>query len=90
MFAITFSVATVDWLLSLDPRWSSTIFAVYEFAGVLVQGTAAVTLTVVVLLRRGLLRAVITEHHLHDQRHHDTDGRTAGYGDGQRQAQTTL
>src|SRR5205807_310513 len=36
IFAWTFSLAAADWLLSLDPRWTSTIFAVYVFAGNLI------------------------------------------------------
>jgi hypothetical protein len=66
VFALSFSLATVDWLLSIDPHWSSTIFAVYQFAGVLVQGTAAVTLAAVLLLAQGRMTTVINEHHLHD------------------------
>ncbi len=32
-FAITFSLASFDWLMSLQPIWYSTIFAVYNIAG---------------------------------------------------------
>jgi hypothetical protein len=66
VFAWTFSLASADWLLSLDPRWTSTIFAVYVFAGVFVEGIAAITLAVVLLRERGYLADVVTEHHLHD------------------------
>jgi hypothetical protein len=65
VFAITFSIAAVDWLMSLDPRWVSTIFACYLFAGLFVQGIAAVTL-VAALLRVTGRAAFITEDHLHD------------------------
>jgi len=36
-FALTFTLGTYDWLLSLDPGWSSTMFAFYVFAGTFVQ-----------------------------------------------------
>ncbi len=65
VFAVTFSVASVDWLMSLDARWVSTIFAVYLFAGLLVQGTAGVTL-VAAALRAAGLAPFITDDHLHD------------------------
>jgi hypothetical protein len=65
IFAISFTVASYDWLLSLDPTWTSTMFAVYVFAGTFVQGIAAVTVAVVVLRRRGVLRAV-SDGQLHD------------------------
>ncbi|PYR14184.1 MAG: hypothetical protein DMG00_04395, partial [Acidobacteria bacterium] len=66
VFAWTFSLAAADWLLSLDPRWTSTIFAVYVFAGVFVEGVAAITLAVVLLHERGYLADVVTPHHMHD------------------------
>ena len=65
VFAVTFSVASVDWLMSLDARWVSTMFAVYLFAGLLVQGIAGVTL-VAAALRTGGRAPFITDDHLHD------------------------
>ena len=65
VFAITFSIASVDWLMSLDARWVSTLFAVYLFSGLLVHGIAAVTLVAATLRARGLARFITTEH-LHD------------------------
>jgi len=66
VFACSFSLASVDWLLTLDPRWTSTMYTVYVFAGVLVQGVAAVTLVVVLLHERGHLVEVVNANHLHD------------------------
>jgi hypothetical protein len=65
-FALSFSLASFDWLMTLVPGWSSTIFAVYTFAGLLVGGVAAITLTVVLLRERGYLTGVVNENHLHD------------------------
>lgn len=55
VFALTFTVASYDFLISLEPGWFSTMFAVYVFAGSFVQGIAAITLATVILRRRGLL-----------------------------------
>jgi hypothetical protein len=66
VFAISFSLASVDWLMSLNPHWSSTIFAVYVFAGVVVLGIAVVTLIVILLRERGPLAAIVNDSHLHD------------------------
>ena len=66
VFAPTFALGSVDWLMSLDPHWSSTIFAVYVFAGVLVSGLAALTLIVIVLRALGPLKTVVAAGHLHD------------------------
>lgn len=66
-FAVTFSLACFDWLMSLDPRWFSTIFAVYGFAGVFQMGIAVITLATVLLRERGgPLARIINEEHLHD------------------------
>lgn len=53
LFAFTFSLAAYDWIISLDPEWFSTMFAVYVFAGAFAQGLAAITLATAVLHRRG-------------------------------------
>jgi hypothetical protein len=65
VFGVTCWLASYDWIMSLTPEWASTIFGVYNFAGLFVSGIAAVIL-LVICLRRGPLRAVITEDHLHD------------------------
>lgn len=66
MFALTFTLGVFDWLISLDPQWFSTMFAVYVFAGTFVQGIAAITLAVAVLKEHGPLAEGMTEHQLHD------------------------
>jgi len=66
VFAVSFSLASFDWLMTLTRNWSSTIFAIYAFAGLLAGGVAAMTLTTVLLLERGYLADVVNEHHLHD------------------------
>ncbi len=66
LFAITFSVVSFDWVMSLEPHWFSTIFAVYNFAGLFLSGLAAITLLVIVLRRLGPLRDLVTVDHLHD------------------------
>jgi hypothetical protein len=65
LFAITFSLASFDWLMSLQPRWTSTMFAIYMFAGLFQAGIAAIALAVAWLSRRQLAGSV-TPGHLHD------------------------
>ena len=52
LFAITFTIAAYDWIISLDPKWFSTMFSVYVFAGSNVQGIAAIALATVILKRK--------------------------------------
>jgi hypothetical protein len=66
LFAVSFSFASYDWLMSLDPRWASTMFAVYTFAGLFLEGLAGITLVVVLLRERGPFSKVVHEGHLHD------------------------
>jgi hypothetical protein len=64
-FAATFSLASFDWVMSLEPDWYSTIFAVYRFAGLFSSGLAALIVAAIVL-GRGPLRFVVSGEHLHD------------------------
>lgn len=66
VFAVALTLASVDWLMALEPEWTSTIFSVYVFAGLLVSGLAALTLIVVLLQWRGDLRGLVGPDHLHD------------------------
>lgn len=65
-FAYTYCFASFDWLMSLRPHWFSTIFGLYNFAGMFVNGIAVVTFITIWLQRRGYLKDVVTEHHFHD------------------------
>jgi hypothetical protein len=66
VFAVTFTTGAFDWLISLEPEWSSTMFAVYVFAGTFVQGIAAITLAAVSLKKRAILSEAVSEDQLHD------------------------
>jgi len=65
-FALTYSMASFDWIMSLEAHWFSTVFAVYCFSGLLLAALAAVTGTAIVLARRGPLAGVLRPDHLHD------------------------
>ena len=66
VFALTLTLAAYDWLISMDPRWFSTMYAVYVFAGTFVQGIAAITLAVVLLKEHGFMKDSVSDHQLHD------------------------
>jgi len=67
VFAVTYSVASFDWLMSLEPHWFSTIYAVYTFAGLFLGSLAAITAAVVLLRENGgPLGGVVRDDHLHD------------------------
>ena len=66
VFGITISLATFDWLMSLQPPWISTIYGVYNFAGIFLSGLAAITLLLITVCRYGPFRRTITDAHLAD------------------------
>ncbi len=66
LFALTLTFACFDWIMSLDPHWSSTMFGVYYFAGSVV----AIYALLIVLSRLfggvGAMSKVLTTEHRHD------------------------
>jgi hypothetical protein len=65
-FGFTFWIASMDWIMSLEPHWSTTMFGVYNFAGMFLAGLAAIILIVVLLRETTPLRDFVNEEHLHD------------------------
>ncbi len=65
-FALTFTLAAFDMLMSLEPTWDSTIFGVYAWAGLWQSGLASIALTAILLRRQGALQGVISRAHYHD------------------------
>jgi hypothetical protein len=67
LFMLTFTFASIDWLMSLQPTWYSTIFGLYVYAGAFVASIAALSLVVTGVRSSGApLAAVITEDHQHN------------------------
>ena len=64
LFAITFAMASYDWLISLEPKWFSTMFSVYIFAGAFVQIIAASALVTVLLKRKNLVDGKVIDTHV--------------------------
>lgn len=65
LFIITLSITAIDWMMSLEPHWYSTIFGVYYFAGTVVAAFSATTLIAVLLKERNYLNSRITNDHLY-------------------------
>ena len=65
IFALTLSVVSFYFLLSLDAHWFSTMFAVLIFTDVLQTGTAFVAVVAGLFVSAGVLKGFINEHHLH-------------------------
>ncbi len=66
VFALSFSFFSFDWIMSLEPHWFSTIFAVYNFSGLFLNGLAAITVVAILLRRLGPFQEILTQKHLHN------------------------
>jgi hypothetical protein len=63
-FSITFMA--IDWVLSLDPHWFSTIFGMLFMAGQGLSGMAFLITLLVLLSYRRPFSQILTPRHLHD------------------------
>lgn len=66
VFALSYSLFSVDLLMSLEPLWFSTIFGVYCFAGLFQSTLAFMVLLSLFCQRRGWVTGLITAEHVHD------------------------
>lgn len=63
-FALTISFTGIDWLMSLEPHWFSTIFGIYYFSGTVLAALAVVTYMAVMLNENGyLVKGLTTDHY---------------------------
>lgn len=66
VFGATFWLASYDWLMSREPNWVSTVYGLYNFAGLFTGGWAAFILLALWLRGRGHFVDVVTRDRLHD------------------------
>jgi hypothetical protein len=65
-FALSITFASIDWVMSLNAHWFSTIFGVYFFAGSMVGFFATMALIIIYLQQDGFLLKPVTVEHRHD------------------------
>lgn len=65
ILAITFSLASFDWIMSIDAHWVSTIFSIKNFVAAFYHGTAVIVLIIILLNERGYFKE-LNESHLLD------------------------
>ncbi len=66
LYALTQTFAIIDWVMSAEPHWYSTIFGVYYFAASCCGFFASLILACLLLQRSGRLTGLITTEHYHD------------------------
>lgn len=62
VFAITLTVTAVDWAMSLEPHWFSTILGVYYFSGTVLAAVATATYIIVKFHENGYLQNLKRDH----------------------------
>ena len=65
VFGLTFTLASIDWVMSLEPHWYSTMFPWYMFGGAFLHSLAAIALLTILLNWRGLFPE-LNQYHRHD------------------------
>ena len=65
-FVFSLSLFSVDFLMSLDAHWFSTIFGVYVFAGLFQSIFALLILLSIYFMQQKAYKHLITVEHLHD------------------------
>ncbi|UYW00773.1 quinol:cytochrome C oxidoreductase [Flavobacterium agricola] len=64
-FIVTESIASWDWIMSIDPHWYSTLYGWYVLASFLVSAVTVIAMVTIYLRANGYLPNVNTSH-LHD------------------------
>ena len=63
---ITVTMASVDWLMSLEPHWYSTIYGIIFVVGQALATLAFCTVALALLMRRTSLAEFVKPSHFHD------------------------
>ncbi len=66
LYGLTVTFASVDWVMSLEPHWFSTIYGILFMTGEALATLAFVILALLVLVRRKPMADVLRPAHLHD------------------------
>ena len=66
IYGLSQTFAIIDWVMSITPKWYSTMFGVYFFAISAVVSIAVITLVLMLLRISGFLREVVSLEHYHD------------------------
>ena len=66
LFGLTVTFASVDWAMSLEPHWLSTVYGVLFMVGQVLASLAVMILIVALLANRGPLRDFVQPSYFHD------------------------
>lgn len=66
IFAFTLTFFSIDFLMSTEPHWFSTIFGVYYFSGTALASLAVLTLSIILLNEKGYFGNLLRKDHFYN------------------------
>ncbi|HEV8631110.1 MAG TPA: hypothetical protein VGV61_12400 [Thermoanaerobaculia bacterium] len=66
LLALTGTFAAIDWLMSLDPHWQSSLYGLWYFAGLGLSGLTFIVVVANWLAQRSPMAGVLRPQHFHD------------------------
>ncbi|HEV8607705.1 MAG TPA: hypothetical protein VGQ99_20385 [Tepidisphaeraceae bacterium] len=66
IYCLTMTFAAIDWVMSLDPHWYSTIFGLLFIVGQALGSLALMTALLALVSTRPPLSSIVTADHFHD------------------------
>ena len=66
IYCLTMTFASIDWVMSLDPHWYSTIFGLLFIVGQALNALSLMTALLALLSTRPPLSNIVTADHFHD------------------------
>lgn len=66
LYVFTMTLAAIDWVMSISPHWSSTIYGFLFVGGQAVSAMAVMIAVTVLLARTSPMAAILQARHLHD------------------------
>lgn len=66
VFAITLTFFSIDFLMSTEPHWFSTIFGVYYFSGTVLAALSVITLAIILLYEKGYFGNILKRDHFYN------------------------
>jgi len=66
VFTLTTTFAFVDWIMSLEPHWFSTIYGAMFMVGEMVESFAFVIALMIILSKLSPIKEYVTPQHIHD------------------------
>jgi len=65
-YGLTVTFTAIDWVMSLEPHWFSTMYGVLYIAGQALNGLAFVTAALILMARQKPFSEYVTSSHFHD------------------------